>query len=108
MASEKMAFGENQLTDSGYYILLSLLEPRHGYGMMKYIEELTEGEFTIGPATLYTNIKKMQKSEFIVLAFESEDRKKVYKLTDLGNEIILDEINRRIRMAKQGKKVNKS
>ncbi|MBU5486680.1 PadR family transcriptional regulator [Clostridium sp. MSJ-8] len=94
-------------TDSSYYILLSLLKPRHGYGIMKYVEELTEGEFTIGPATLYTTIKKIQNSGYIELAGESEDRKKIYKLTQKGEEAILSEIKRRIRMAEQGKKVLK-
>lgn len=108
MANDKMNFSENQLTDSGYYILLALLEPKHGYGVMKYIEELTDGEFVIGPATLYTTLKKMQKNDFIILVGESEDRKKIYKLTELGNKVIMEEINRRIRMAKQGERVLKS
>lgn len=93
------------LTDSSYYILLSLLEPRHGYGIMKYVEELTSGEFIIGPATLYTTIKKIQSNGYIELAGESEDRKKIYKLTEEGEKVILSEIKRRIRMAEQGKKV---
>lgn len=96
---------EYQLTDSSYYILLALLEPKHGYGIMKYVEELTNGEFIIGPATLYTTLKKMQKTEFIVPVGESEDRKKIYKLTYLGKNVILDEIERRVRMAEQGKYV---
>ena len=29
----------------------------HGYGVTKYIEELTDGEMVIGPATLYTMLK---------------------------------------------------
>ncbi|MEG1256845.1 PadR family transcriptional regulator [Clostridium sp.] len=96
---------ENQLTDSGYYILLALLEPKHGYGIMKYLEELTAGEFLIGPATLYTTLKKMQKKEFIMPVGEAEDRKKIYKLTEAGEKVILNEIQRRIRMAKQGEYV---
>lgn len=93
---------EYQLTDSGYYILLSLLNPNHGYGIMKYVEEITEGEFIIGPATLYTTLKKMQKSELINLQGEGEERKKIYELTAVGKEVIYKEVQRRIRMAKQG------
>lgn len=102
---QKNPEAEYQLTDSSYYILLALLEPKHGYGIMKYIESLTKGEFIIGPATLYTTLKKMQKSEFITPIGESEDRKKMYKLTELGEQVILGEIERRIRMAEQGKYV---
>ena len=48
---------EQQLTEPGYYILLALLVPMHGYGVTKYIEELTDGEMVIGAATLYTMLK---------------------------------------------------
>lgn len=61
MANDKISIEQNQLTDSGYYISLSLLEPKHGYGIMKYVEGLTEREFIIGPATLYTTLKKCKK-----------------------------------------------
>ena len=98
---------EYQLTDSGYYILLALLNPNHGYGIMKYVEEMTDGEFIIGPATLYTTLKKMQKSELISLQGEGEERKKIYELTALGKEVIYEEVQRRIRMAKQGEMVIK-
>ena len=57
----KNNLSEYQLTDSGYYILLALLNPNHGYGIMKYVEEITAGEFIIGPATLYTTLKKCKK-----------------------------------------------
>lgn len=53
---------EQQLTEPGYYILLALLVPMHGYGVTKYIEELTDGEMVIGPATLYTMLKKNASS----------------------------------------------
>lgn len=99
---------EYQLTDSSYYILLSLLNPNHGYGIMKYVEEITEGEFIIGPATLYTTLKKMQKNELINLQGEGEERKKIYELTNLGREVIYEEVQRRIRMAKQGEKAIKA
>lgn len=92
---------EQQLTEPGYYILLALLVPMHGYGITKYIEELTEGELVMGPATLYTMLKKMQAQEYIELAGE-EGRRKIYKLTDKGSEIIKKEKNRRYKMAMQG------
>lgn len=51
------ALESEQLTDPMYYILLSLLEERHGYAIMKFIEELTNGEVSMGPGTLYTLLK---------------------------------------------------
>lgn len=92
---------EEQLTEPGYYILLALLVPMHGYGITKYIEELTEGDLVIGPATLYTMLKKMQAQEYIALAGE-EGRRKIYKLTAKGNIVIRKEKERRYKMAMQG------
>lgn len=101
--SRNNSLQEEQLTEPGYYILLALLVPMHGYGISKYIEELTEGEVVIGPATLYTMLKKMQVQDYITLAGE-ESRKKIYKLTDKGNAVIRKEQERRYNMALHGVK----
>ncbi|EMT51733.1 PadR family transcriptional regulator [Brevibacillus borstelensis] len=106
--SRNNTFATEQLTDSAYYILLSLLTPRHGYGIMKYVEELTEGEVTIGPATLYTLIKKMQEAGYIVLGEGEDERRKTYTATEKGRTIIEGEINRRSRMVDHGKAAWKS
>ena len=37
-----------ELTDAMYYILLALMKERHGYAVMKYVEELTQGRVVIG------------------------------------------------------------
>ena len=91
-----------QLTDPAYYILISLITPRHGYGIMKFISELTEEEVTIGPATLYTLIKKMQQADYITLNDDNDDRRKTYTLTVKGHAMIVSEIERRSRMARHG------
>ena len=51
-----------QLTDSMFYILTALTKPRHGYAIMNLIEETTDGTISIGPASMYTIIKKLLKS----------------------------------------------
>lgn len=102
--SRNNSFETDQLTDSAYYILVSFLTPRHGYGVMKYIEELTESEVTIGPATLYTLLKKMQDAGYIVLEEDESERRKTYSVTDKGRKMIISEIERRLRMALHGKK----
>lgn len=68
---------------------------------MQYVEELTEGAFVIGPATLYTILKKLQKQEYIIQD-NDDGRKKVYSLTPKGKSIILKEIKRRQKMAEHG------
>lgn len=85
---------DEPLTDSNYLILLALLEPKHGYAIMKDISEITDGKVTIGPASMYTILKKLLKNEWITLEQDS-DRKKVYLITDLGIEKLEDEVERR-------------
>ncbi|MEB2302698.1 PadR family transcriptional regulator [Lysinibacillus xylanilyticus] len=94
-----------QLTDSVFYIMAALTEPRHGYAVMSLIEETTEGAFVVGPASLYTIIKKLVVEQLIQLHDDSDSRRKVYVLTDKGREILLEDIERRktmIHLAEQG------
>nr|WP_159887449.1 PadR family transcriptional regulator [Paenibacillus puerhi] len=98
----------DQLTDSAYYILLALLSPKHGYAIMKEIEELTEGEVKIGPATLYTLIKKMQETGYILLDDDKDERRKTYRVTEKGRAIVVSEVQRRLRMAQHGRLVLQS
>jgi len=97
------AYEKEQLTDPAYYILISLFTPRHGYSIMKFISELTDEEVTMGPATLYTLIKKMQKDGYLTLNEDEDERRKTYSLTEKGRAIILTEMERRLRMARHGK-----
>ena len=85
---------DEPLTDSNYLILLALLEPKHGYAIMKDISDITEGKVTIGPASMYTILKKLVKNEFITLE-QDDERKKVYLITDLGIQKLEEEVERR-------------
>ncbi|MEK5392892.1 PadR family transcriptional regulator [Bacillus shackletonii] len=98
----------NQLTDPAYYIMLSVLEAKHGYAIMKYIEELTNGDFTIGPATLYTLLKKLQNAGFIVQDETDDDRRKTYTATEKGKALLCSEIKRRKQMVEHGIEAFKS
>ncbi|MEO3945760.1 helix-turn-helix transcriptional regulator [Gorillibacterium sp. CAU 1737] len=102
--SRSSSYELEQLTDPAYYILISLLTPRHGYGIMKYISELTEDEVTVGPATLYTIIKKLEKAGYLTLNEDEEERRKTYSLTGKGRTMIENEMERRARMADHGRK----
>lgn len=65
--------------------------------------KLTKGEFVIGPATLYTILKKIQEADYIILNGEDQDRRKTYYITEKGKEVIVREVERRIKMADHGK-----
>lgn len=82
------------MTDSTYLILLSLLEPRHGYAIMKGISDMTNDSVTIGPASMYTILKKLEKKGDIRLK-EDKDRKKIYVITSQGKEELVREVDRR-------------
>ena len=105
--ARKSSFDEEQLTDSSYYILLTLVEEKHGYSIMQNVEALTDGELKIGPASLYTILKKMQGAQMIKQIENDNDRRKVYNITDKGRSVLLKEIKRRIAMAEHGKGVLK-
>lgn len=87
-----------QLTDSVFYIMAGLTVPRHGYAVMSLVEELTDGQVVIGPASLYTIIKKLMKQSYIELVDESDSRRKVYQLTEKGREVLMVDIERRKKM----------
>lgn len=101
------ALDEDILTDSTYYILLTMVEPIHGYAIMQQVQEISQGEVVIGPASLYTILKKLQTADLIELLEDEEERRKNYRLTDKGKSILKKDINRRIAMVEHGKKVLK-
>lgn len=83
------------MTESAFYILLSLQEERHGYGIGQRVKELTDGHIIIGPGTMYGNLSKMEKDGLIELTQEKDNRK-YYRITSLGQEV-LDREKDRIR-----------
>ena len=84
-----------------------MVEPIHGYAIMQQVQEISEGEVVIGPASLYTILKKLQTADLIELLEDEEERRKNYRLTDKGKSILKKDINRRIAMVEHGKKVLK-
>lgn len=82
------------LTESTYLILLSLVDPLHGYGIMQKIENISEGRVKMGPGTLYGGLTSLVEKKMIKRVEDfagSEERKKMYKITDPGMEILRQE-----------------
>ena len=46
------------LTEPMYYILLALIEERHGYEVMRIISDRTKGRVKVGPGTLYALLSR--------------------------------------------------
>jgi len=81
------------LTEATCYILLALIEPLHGYGVMQKIEHLSEGTVNVGPGTLYGAFSTLEKDGLIIMVSE-EERRKSYTLTLKGKSILQEHLRR--------------
>lgn len=81
------------LTEGVYYILLSLHERRHGYGIMQHVEKLSNGRVTLGAGTVYGALKSLQEKKWIS-SLEGTGRKKEYIITPKGQHIFQSEVQR--------------
>lgn len=81
------------LTEAVYYILLSLHNPLHGYGIMQNIKKLTDGRLNIGAGTLYGAINTLISKGYIS-EYSSDPAKKEYIITDDGKAVLETELNR--------------
>ena len=93
---------QGPMTEATYYILLALLKPGHGYGMMQRIKELSGGRLEMGPGTLYGVLSRMNKEGLITLTGE-EGRRKNYAITAAGRAALLTEYGRLKRLVADGK-----
>jgi DNA-binding PadR family transcriptional regulator len=92
------------LSEATFYILLSLVEPLHGYGIMQKVQSISEGTVTIGPGTLYGAFTSLEKEGLIKMVKE-EDRRKTYILTEKGRQVLAEQIRRLEIMSNNGKSV---
>lgn len=94
------------LTEATYYILLSLTETLHGYGIIKKTEEMSKGRIKLAAGTLYGALSSLVANKLIVPVGEDSDnkRRKLYKITVAGMNLLNYEISRLEEMAENGKK----
>lgn len=96
--------GKNQpLTEPVYYILLSLLTPLHGYGIMQNVKVLTDGRLNIGAGTMYGAINTLLSKGFIK-EHSGDSSKKEYLITDEGKAALSAELNRLKELIANGEK----
>jgi len=82
-------------TRAEFHVLLALMRgPRHGYGVMQDVEELSAGQLRLGPGTLYTAIKRLRASGLISECDADADRRRCYRLTRKGKSVARDEAQR--------------
>ncbi|MEW5872775.1 MAG: PadR family transcriptional regulator [Chloroflexota bacterium] len=92
------------LTEATYYILLSLVEPMHGYGVMQNVDTLSEGTVKVGPGTLYGAFSTLEQEKLIVMV-KQEERRKSYQLTEKGRQVLRRQIERLDVMNKIGQQI---
>lgn len=94
------------LTEAVYYILLSLMEPMHGYGIMQNVEQLSKGRVKLAPGTLYGAINTLLERGWIsALPGEKDSRKKEYRITQQGKEMLRGELLRLGELLENGKRI---
>lgn len=93
------------MTESGFYILFCLQTPQHGYGISQQVRKLTGGAVTIGAGTMYGTLSKMEK-DGLIRFYSEEDKRRLYRITELGREVLETEIKRIERLYKNSKGEN--
>ncbi len=83
------------LTSTVFHMLLALSDgDKHGYGIMKAVEQETEGQMQIRTGSLYGSIRRMIEAGLIEEKDERPDpelddeRRRYYGLTDLGRRVL--------------------
>src|SRR5262249_16430800 len=83
---------------AAFQILLSLADQdRHGYSIMQDVATRTRGSFRLGPATLYTTIKRLLADGFVEEVEDrssGDERRRYYKLTRFGRRVAKAELAR--------------
>ncbi len=82
------------LTPAVFHILLALSDgERHGYGIMQDVKDQTGGRLRLGPGTLYGCLNRMLDAKLVEESDERPDpelddqRRRYYRLTDLGSRV---------------------
>lgn len=94
------------LSPAVLHILLAVADDRngkHGYAVAREVEELTDGQVTMGPGTLYGSIQRMLDSGLIEdvprvarksRAPDDDERRRYYRVTSLGRRVLSLELTR--------------
>ena len=96
------------LTESTYYILLSLYTPQHGYGIMQKTEALSGGRIRLAAGTLYGALNTLCEKGWIKeLPVQAGSRKKEYVITENGRGVLDQELARLRQLVAAGEEMMK-
>lgn len=77
-------FGKGDLK----YVFLDLLteSPRHGYDLIRALEERFEGRYSASPGTVYPILQMLEDMGYVSVT--QQDGRKVYTVTDAGHAFL--------------------
>ena len=83
------------LTPLSFQILVAVADrPRHGYGIIKEIEEATGAPMKSSTGTLYLAIERLEQEGLIEETPSDDARRRYYQLTSLGRAVAVAEVER--------------
>ena len=96
------------LSPATLHILLSLAgEELHGYGIMQEVQRQSEGQYKLGPGTLYDNLQKLIERRLVEelghRPGDDDPRRRYYRLSSLGRGVLAAEITRLDSVVREGK-----
>ncbi|GIH75122.1 PadR family transcriptional regulator [Planobispora longispora] len=91
------------LREQSYLALLALSDgPLHGYGVIKAVQELSEGRIRLGAGTLYGALDRLTTEGMVTVVKEEVvdgRHRRYYGLTGQGREVLAEETVRLTRLA---------
>ena len=103
-----MNTSNNALTEAVYYILLALIEPLHGYGIMQRTATLSNGRLYLSAGTLYGALSNLMEKGWIEqIETPADSRKKQYIITAIGRQVVEQELLRLNELVTNGKSILK-
>ena len=110
MATNQDPTGLVPLPVAQFNVLIALTTgDKHGYAIMREVEDFTKGAVTMGPGTLYGAVKQMLKVGLIKESDERPDpelddeRRRYYRLTGLGERVLKAELARMEQLVSTGR-----
>jgi DNA-binding PadR family transcriptional regulator len=96
------------LSPAPLHILLALAaEDLHGYGIMLEVARQSEGQYKLGPGTLYDNLRKLMTQRCVEEVqkrmADDDPRRRYYRLTVLGRRVLAAEVARLERVVREAK-----
>jgi DNA-binding PadR family transcriptional regulator len=89
------------LTPAAFHILLALADgEKHGYAIIKEVALRTDGTVRLSAGTLYGNLARLEGEGLIIESDRrpefalDDERRRYYRLTDLGREVAIAEARR--------------